>query len=294
MASGFSVTGAGSELTQEEVVALLVEPLQAQAVVLRARPRVFVSDGVPLQIPKIASFDLADPWRSENTAINEEDPTYGELTLLPSSLKSLKVLHRVSNELARHSVVNVSKVLSAALVKRVANAVDKAFLVGDGVSNTITGLVNQPDVQTMAAVGTPDVDSLHDAEGALLGADANPQTSAWFMNPRDLITLRKTKDAGGAYLVQPDPTERGGYTLLGHPVNVSTQIPTDGGAGTDESQIVLADLDQVAVGRDQDVQVTFLDQTYGDFDQLAIRVTARFDIGLLNGPGVVVLNGVME
>jgi HK97 family phage major capsid protein len=40
------------------------------------------------------------------------------------------------------------------------------------------------------------------------------------------------------------------------------------------------------------VTVTILAERYGDYDQIGIRVTARFDIGLLNAEGVVVLNGV--
>jgi HK97 family phage major capsid protein len=40
------------------------------------------------------------------------------------------------------------------------------------------------------------------------------------------------------------------------------------------------------------VTVTLLAERYGEFDQVGIRVTARFDIGLLNPEGVVVLDGV--
>ncbi len=295
MPSGYATATGGAELTREQVAQLLVEPLLAQAVVFAAGPRQFASQGgVPVRVPKIASFALNDPWRAENTAIAESDPTYGELTLLPSSLKSLKTLHRFSNELARHSVTNIATVLQDALVRRVANALDSAFLTGDGAANTVTGLANQTGVQTMAAVGTPVVDDLHDAEGKLLGANADPASSVWFMNPRDLVTLRKQRDGGttGGYLVQPDPTEAGAYRLLGHRVFVSTQIPATGGVGTNESTILFVDMSQVAVARDQDISVTLLDQTYAANDQLALRVTARFDIGLLNAPAVVVLQGV--
>ena len=100
------------------------------------------------------------------------------------------------------------------------------------------------------------------------------------------------KNTGGSYLMQPDPTEANRFVLVGIPVYVTTQIPKNGGAGTNESRIVLADMSQVAVGRDQDVNVTLLLERYRDYDQIGIRVTARFDIGLLNAEGVVVLNGV--
>jgi HK97 family phage major capsid protein len=288
--SGYSTAAAGAVLTAEQVESLLIEPLTARAVVLDASPRVFVADGVPLRIPKIDSLDLADPWRGENEQIGEADPVYGELVLLPTALKSLKVIHRISSELARHAVTDITNVLSRALVHRVANAVDRAMLVGDGAGGTILGLANQSGVQVMPAVGAVGVDDLHDAVGRALGADAEPST--WFMNPRDLVTLRKTKTTDGHYLVHPDPTEAGRDRLLGIPVYPTTQLPTNGGAGTSESTIVLADMSQVAVGRDHDVSVTFLAERYADYDQVGIRVTARYDIGALNPEGIVVMQGV--
>lgn len=290
MASGYTTDAAGAVLTSEQVEALLVEPLLAQAVVLAAGPRIFTGSGAPILIPKIVALDLDDPWRSENELIGEEDPTYGEVELLPSSLKSLKVIHRVSRELARHAVTDITAVLSAALVSRVANATDRAMLVGDGTGRTITGLANAAGVQRMPAIGVPDVDTLHDALGLAMAADARP--SAWFMNPRDLVTLRKAKDLNGQYLVHPDPTEAGGYRLLGLPVHISTQIPATGGTTRDESTIVLADMSQVAVGRDQAADVTVLTERYADYDQVGIRVTARLDIAPLNAEGIVVLGGV--
>lgn len=293
MPSGYGGATAGATLTQEQVAQLLVEPLLAQAVVLQAGPRVFDSQGgVPLRIPRITTLTLNDPWRAENTAIAETDPVYGELVLLPSTLKSLKVIHRISNELARHAVTDIASVLSDALVRMVALELDRAFLVGDGAANTVLGLANQTGVQTMAAVGTPTIDDAHDAENLLLVANANPATAVWFVHPRDFSTLRKQKDTSGQYLLQPDPTEAGTYQLLGHRVYVTTQIPTTGGVGANESRVVLADMAQVAVGRDQDVNVTLLAETYGDFDQVGIRVTSRWDIGLLNAAAVVKLAGV--
>jgi len=290
VASGFTADESGAVLTSEQVEQMLVEPLMAQAVVLRSEPRVFTGRGVPIRVPKIAALELNDPWRSENMLISESDPTYGELELLPGSLKSLKVIHRVSNELARHSVAVVAELLSDALTARVALAVDRAMLIGDGANSTILGIANQTGVQVMPAVGMPTVDDLHDAVGLAMAANATP--TVWWMTPRDLVTLRKAKDPGGAYLVHPDPTQPGVYQLLGIPVRVSNQMPTQGGVGGNESTIVLADASQVAVGIDQDVSVTLLPERYADFDQLGIRVTARFDVGLLNAEGVVVLRGV--
>lgn len=389
--SAFGSGSSGAVLTAEDVQASLIEPLGADSVVLAAllqaqvgpddvRPRgagvvpmpalsspIIVSAGVPVRVPRIAALDVGAPFIAENALIPETEIDYGELTLLPSTLRGLKVLHRMSNELARHAVGNASTLLSDALVRRVARALDAAFLAGTGTAGSIRGLLALDGTQRVAGVGSPTVDDLHDAVGLALAADARP--TCWFMSPRDLVSLRKLRDTAGQYLLAPDPTQAGGYALLGMPVFTSTQLPTDqgatrdvtGAASTDAitlaahgvaagaavrfssptagalpvpllagttyyardvtagafkvaaspggpaidltvdgaaalrgsgSSIVLADMRQIVIAMDQDLTIAVLSERWADYDQVGIRVTARFDIGALNAEGIVVLNGV--
>jgi HK97 family phage major capsid protein len=51
-------------------------------------------------------------------------------------------------------------------------------------------------------------------------------------------------------------------------------------------------MSQVAVARDQAPSVKVLDQTFGDYDQQALRVTARYDAAPLNATAVVKLTGI--
>ncbi len=81
-------------------------------------------------------------------------------------------------------------------------------------------------------------------------------------------------------------------TLLGHPVYVTNAIPVNGGAGTNESRIILADLAQVAVAIDMEPTFTILTETFGNWDQIALRIVCRMDVAPLNPAGVVVLAGV--
>jgi HK97 family phage major capsid protein len=289
MPSGYSTAAGGGVLTPERVIPVLFDPLAAKSVVLQAIPRSNIFDaggGAPVRVPRIASINLADPWRSENTQIAEVDPVYDELTLLPTSLKSLKVLHRLSNELARNSVGNVERLIGTAFINAVAREWDKAALAGTGASNTVTGLAATSGAQTMTTVGAISVDKLYDAIALLLGANADLTTSAWFMNPARYVGAHKLRADGttGAYLLQPDPAEPGRQTLLGPRVYVSTQVPT----GT----VILADMAQVAVGRDLEPRLDVLRETYGNFDQVALRIVARLDIGAINPDAVVVMTGV--
>lgn len=106
------------------------------------------------------------------------------------------------------------------------------------------------------------------------------------------MELRKLKNTSGRYLIQPDPTEAGAYRLLGHGVTVTNRIPIDTLPVPVTTAAILADFSQIAVARDLAPSEKILDQTYGDFDQMAIRVVARFNAAPLNPEAVVVLRGI--
>jgi HK97 family phage major capsid protein len=146
----------------------------------------------------------------------------------------------------------------------------------------------------MAGIASPVADDMLEADNKLLTANANPAAAVWFMHPRDFGTLRKQREGGatGGYLIQSDLTAAGRYVLLGHPIALSTQMPINLGAGTNESIILLVDMSQVVVAVGAEPQVTVLDQLYGNWDQQALRVVQRMDIAALNGAAIVKLTGV--
>lgn len=287
-----ATAGAGAELTADDVRAVLVDPLLARAVVLQALPaaRLITSPG-PVVMPRI-TVTLNDAWRGQNEQIAETDPDTDEFTLLPSQRKSLKVLHRFSNELARAGIVNVISAVGDAIVAKVALDADRAMLTGNGADDSITGLANTPGVQTLTSVGAPTADALHDAVGLLLGANATTAAAAWFLHSRDFVNLRKLRGLDGEYVLTDDPSQAGAYRLLGIPAYVTNQLPAAAGDNSDESTMILADMNHVAVAVDTAPRVTILDQTYGDYDQMALRVVARMDIGAINPQAVVTLTGV--
>jgi HK97 family phage major capsid protein len=278
------------ELTQEEVYASLIQPLTAASVVLAAGPKIIDSPtGDPLRIPRYVDGANAG-WYAENEVIGESDPDFDELTLLPTNLKSVKVIHRFSNELARHSVVPIASQLQSALVRNVASVLDQAFLSGvstlDGNGNrTVIGLLNQTGIQT----GTLDVTSatlLGSTSVEMVGKFADEEitdlsNTVYFFNPADYRKVLNVRDADGRGILQPDATAAGIYRLGGVRVVPTTKLT----AGT----ALLVDMNQVVVGRDLNPSVKFLDQLYGNYDQLAIRVVARMDIGLLHPEGVIKL-----
>lgn len=284
-------TATAPELTAEQVQKILVQPLEAASTFLAAGPRIFDTAG-PVRIPKLGG-PIADPgWTGENEQIPERDVEFDEVQLLPSTMKSIKVLTRFSNELARQSVVALDAALKARLVADVAAKLDTQMwsASGDGVT-TPRGLFAWPGTQTLAVDGPLTLDDLHDAEGTVLAANVDPTRVRWVMRSRDFVGLRKIKDTSGRYILTPDPTEAGVYRLLGHPVIISNRLADTTGASP-TGRAALVDMSQVAVARDLAPSVKVLDQTFGEFDQQALRVVARYDAAPLNASAVVKLTGI--
>lgn len=280
-----------TELTQQQVAKILVKPLEEAAKFLAAGPRIF-DTASELRIPKLGAPTTVN-WTAENEQIPEANPDFDEVVLLPSTMKSLKTLTRYSNELARQSVVALDAALKDRLVTDVAAKLDAQLFSasGDGTT-TPQGLFAWTGAQTLAVNAELSLDDLHDAEAMALAENVDPANLRWVMRSRELIDLRKIKDTTERYIVQPDVTGAGGYTLLGHPVIVSNRVPDDTTPDPDTGRAALVDFSQVAVARDLAPTVKILDQTFGDFDQMAIRVVCRYDAKPLNPEAVIKLTGI--
>lgn len=284
-------TQTAPELTREQVQAILVKPLEDKSVFLASGPRVFDTDGSPVRIPKMGAATVPD-WIGENELITEKDVDFDEVTLLPSTMKSVKVITRYSNELARQSVVALDSALRDRLVTDVANKIDTQLMSasGDGIT-TPKGLFAYSGVQTVAVGGALTLDHLLDAWGKALSANVNMSSLRWIMTPREFTGLRKVKDGQNRYQLQPDPTQDGVFRLFGAPVTVTARVPDTTGA-TPTGRAALVDFSQIAVARDMAPSVKVLTERYADYDQQAIRVVARYDAAPLNPQAVVTLTGI--
>lgn len=276
-------TTSNSVLIQEQVSQLLVQPLEAASVVLSSGVQIF-DTAAPLRIPKLTS-GASVGFIGESEQIPEADVQFGEIQLMPSDRKSLKVLIRFSNELLRQSVIGLDATLRTRLVTDVSRALDTALLTGTGkdsssvADHSITGIINQSGVQT-GDLDVTDADSLLDAIALASAAEVTP--NRWFINGQDFIALRKLKDKQDRYLIEQDVTAGPTYRLFGIDVTVTNKL--------DEGTAVLADTSQVAIARDIAPSVTLLSERYADYDEQAIRVVTRYDLGLLHPEGVIVLS----
>ena len=276
-------TGGNSTLIQSEVASLLVQPLEQASTFLAAGPKILDSSS-PIRVPRITNGVTAG-FVAEGAQITDGDVGFDEVTLMPSTMKGLKVLVRLTNELIRTSVVGLESVLRTRLVTDVANALDAALWDGAGTSNTIKGIFKQSGIQT-GTLDLTDPDSLIDGMAAAQGNKVSP--SHWVMTAASFAKIRKLKvgDDDARYLMDPNTIQNGTeFRLLGLPVIITDRIP-DASA---KARVGLVDFSKVVVARDVDAEVKIPDQTWGDYDSIGIRVVSRWDTALLQSKAVTLL-----
>lgn len=280
------LTTDNSTLIQSQVANLLVQPLEQTSTFLAAGPVVLDSSS-PVRVPRIAS-GLSAGFVAEGAQISDGDVAFDEVTLLPSTLKGLKVLVKLSNELIRTSVVGLEAVLRTRLVTDVANALDAALWDGTGTSNTIKGILRQTGIQT-GTLDLTDPDSLIDGLAVAQGNKVAP--THWVMTSASFAAIRKIKVGtdDARYVIDPNTIQNGtDFRLLGLPVIITDNIANTGTA-PGKARAALVDMSKVVVARDVNAEVKILDQTWGDYDSIGIRVVSRWDVGLLQAKAVTLL-----
>ena len=280
------VTSGNTALIQTEVASLLGQPLEQVSTFLAAG-LVVLDSNAPLRVSRVVNGVTAG-FVAEGAQISDGDVAFDEVTLLPSTLKGLKVLVKLSNELIRTSVIGLDAVLRARLVTDVANALDAALWDRTGTSNTIKGILRQTGIQT-GTLDLADADSLIDGWASAMANKVSP--THWVMTSASFSSIRKLKTASGSsqYLIDPTTIQDGtSLRLFGLPVIITDNIANTGTA-PGKARVALVDFSKVVVARDVNAEVKILDQTWGDYDSIGIRVVSRWDTALLQAKAVTLL-----
>ena len=277
-------TSTNSTLTQDVVERLLILPLTQRSTYLSQGFPVFVSDGQPIKVPSLSTLGTPG-YVSEGSAIPTVTATTSEITLLPSTVHSIKVITKMTTEIVRQSVVNVESIFTTKLVSDVSRILDEALWNGAGTAGAPTGMANFAGVtSTGTAAGTLNADDLLDMQEDAMGAFVMPSSMTWAFSPANFTRIRKFADNYGARILQPSLAAGAPPTLLGAPYVITTHIP--------DSTILLFDPTQVAVGMDNRATVTLLSELYAGTDEIGLKVTARYDTAALNPKAVVKLTGI--
>ena len=111
----------------------------------------------------------------------------------------------------------------------------------------------------------------------------------WVMTAASFAAIRKIKVGTGdaRYVIDPNTIQNGTeLRLLGLPVIITDNIPA---GHAPKNRVALVDFSKVVVARDVNAEVKILDQTWGDYDSIGIRVVSRWDTALLQAKAVTLL-----
>ncbi len=290
------VTGAKSETEQRALAggtdaaggytvptvtsAQLIDLARAEMVLDAAGAQTMPLDSAENVVAKVTA-DPTPAWRVENAAVNESDPTFGGVILKP---KSIAVMVKASVELMNDSV-NLETELPNVLAKAMAQEIDRVGLIGSGTDPEPTGIVNYSGLtsNTFAGGALTGYGPLMTARGALHGA--NERLGAFIMASRDENDLASLTASDGQPLNMPRVLEQ-------VPMLHTSAIPTDGGAGSDESQIIAGDFSQLLIGVRSSIRVEILRERFMDSLQFGLIAHARIDFAAARESAFTVLDGV--
>lgn len=264
-----STAGASSILPPEHS-SLVTGPLEAQSIAFNEALATVVTTGAhEFHIPILKSNAEA-MWVEEGGEITPEEPTMGELTVVPSKTAGLVP---VSRELANDSAPSAQEMIGNSLAADIVRNVDTAFL-GNLASPAPKGLASLPEANADAWLNVATVDTgaaitnLDPFAAAVAACEAaGGNITGWLMHPNDALALANLKDATGSNKALLDNARE----ILGRPVIVSNKATPGVRWGIDSAAVT-------TVLR-EDVEIAVSDGVYFTSDRLAIRATLRVGFG---------------
>lgn len=270
--------------------------------VMRKRCQVVPTDAIYLK----GKSGVIVGYVGENEQGNVTKVDFG---LVQMGERDISAILPISKKLLSKSAFNVESHCSGELTRGCGEFEDLMLLRGDGVGKRIKGLLfavpkaNKLKVADKSAP-TPKEVRIELSKVLLRLANANvPMLNpAWLMAPRVLVYLQNLYTESGELLAFPS-LQGPNPTLMGYPVDTTTQIPVNLGGGTNESEIYFGAFGYAMLGDGASIALSTSDQAsikMPDGSQLnlwsqgmmAIKVDMSHDFALKQDDAFAILEGV--
>lgn len=209
------------------------------------------------------------------------------LASVTASVFTAAGLATVSNQLLADSQPSVDGLVLADLRKRLVALEETAFLNGTGTGQPL-GILNTPGLGA-TSLATTTVPALLDA---ILTAIDNVESNhgaptAILMHPRTWTRILLAKDTSGAYYMSPSAPGESYVTgnrtaqqgpakfLWGYRVITTNRMPTNLGAGTNESRVIIGDFSEALILDRQGITVDESPHVYFTTNQTVFRAEER-------------------
>jgi HK97 family phage major capsid protein len=231
------------------------------------------------------SLTTSAGWVAE-LAVKTESTSLA-LASVTASVFTAAGLATISNQLLQDANPAVDGLVTADLAKRLTALEETAFISGSGTNQPL-GILNTPGIAASTLTPTT-VSAAGGMLDVVLDAILNVQTnhgqpSAILMHPRTWTRIIKDRNTAGVYTIDAQPMQTnadfatprpGGGTLFGVRVVLSNRVPTNLGAGTNESRIIVADFGEALILDRQGITVDESPHVYFTSNQTVFRCEMR-------------------
>jgi len=240
-----------------------------------------------LQLDQL-SLGTAAGWVAE--LATKPEATSVALTSVSASVFTAAGLATISNQLLADANPAIDRLVTADIAKRLVALEETAFMAGSGTGQPL-GILNTPGIQAQGVTSTEVaedgglLDAILDAIGKVQGEHGEP--TAILMHPRTWTRVLKSKDAAGTYLVGPDNVQQGrtaNKSIFGYRVVTSNRVPTNLGAGTNESRIIVGDFSEALILDRQGITVDESPHVYFTTNQTVFRAEQRVGFTAARAP----------
>jgi HK97 family phage major capsid protein len=253
---------------------LFIDTLRARIIVGRLGATIL--DGLigDQDIPRQTASSTAQ-WVAEDGALTETDPTFDDVTLSP---KTVGCMTSYSRRTLINSLPSIEQIIRNDLAQVIANAIDQKAMLGDGTSNTPTGITSASGVNNISL--TPTWAQVLSFVSAIQGSNADIGSMGWAMAPDAVAKLRSTVKVSStdSVMIMDAPN-----SLIGYPVETSTVLTT--GDSPDTSIVIFGAWSQLLVGYWSGVDI--LANPFGDTPyargRVQIRAMRDVDIAVRHG-----------
>lgn len=232
-----------------------------------------VIDNMPAKLTFTSGSLPTAYWVDEGAPITESGTTFAPVTLTPYKAAGLdkftsEVLEDAASNPSIQDYVENRFVLALALLE------NAAFVNGDGSSKPYgfrSSAITPTSVTSATATGYDDLVKLKYSLGA-----AYREIGTFVMPSAGLKAIELLKDTSGRPIYRESLAVGTPATLLGRPVEIVDEIPSNLGAGTNETEIWYGQFNQYIIG-DRGVLRVDLGTDADDFsrDKLSLRVIKR-------------------
>lgn len=214
-------TSTGSQLVVEDtLIGSFIELLRNQSAVLDMGATRLTGLTGNIKIPRQTGATTAYWIGTENTAITESMPTFGQILLQP---KNVAALVEVSHQMLQQSAISVENLIVNDMARSIALAVDVAAIRGSGANGEPHGIVGTTGVGAFDTDGTSTYSDVVAAQQDLMAANALNPGCAYLADPVSAGLLMGRSRFANTDTPIWDGSLMGG-TMAGFPCRASNQM----------------------------------------------------------------------